>query len=143
MNKNQKFDYFLEGLKGNGHDNLIEIVKRGFKVCLENEMEYTGVGDYYYEPKTGKYYNKSSDIYVEPAVVHNLQNAQQTSVNVNNDVLKQAFKLGLIDGRDFQKNHSRINWDEKMSQKMHHNAKEKGISVIELFEKAKEGYKNV
>lgn len=38
MNKKQKFENFLESIKGNGYDGLIEGVKQGFKVCFENEM---------------------------------------------------------------------------------------------------------
>jgi len=37
MNKKQKFKSFLESLKDNGQDTLIEIVKQGFKSCFENE----------------------------------------------------------------------------------------------------------
>lgn len=37
MKKTQKFNKFLESLKGTGHDSLIESVKNGFKVCFENE----------------------------------------------------------------------------------------------------------
>lgn len=137
-----RFKNFLESLKGSGQNELIEAVKQGFQACFENELEYTGIGSYYYDSKAGKYYDKSTDMYVEDDVVQNLQNAQQRSNSVNNEVLKQAFKLGLIDGRDYQRNHSRVNWDEKMSHKMHINAKAKDISVVDLFEKAKEEYKN-
>jgi len=37
MNKIEKFETFLESLKGQGQDSLIESVKKGFKVCFENE----------------------------------------------------------------------------------------------------------
>jgi len=36
MNKKEKFESFLESLKGNGEDKLIESVKKGFQVCYEN-----------------------------------------------------------------------------------------------------------
>ncbi len=37
MNKNKKFESFLDGLKGRGNDALIENVKQGFKACFEAE----------------------------------------------------------------------------------------------------------
>ena len=37
MNKKQKFMSFLESLKGNGQDKLVESMKRGIQVCFENE----------------------------------------------------------------------------------------------------------
>jgi len=36
MNKKQKFEKFLESLKGNGHDVLIESMERGFQACFES-----------------------------------------------------------------------------------------------------------
>ena len=36
MNKNEKFMKFLESLKGQGQDVLIESVKTGFQVCHED-----------------------------------------------------------------------------------------------------------
>ena len=38
MNKNKKFEAFLESLKGNGQDQLIESVKQGFQVCFEANL---------------------------------------------------------------------------------------------------------
>ena len=38
MDKKVKFENFLESLKGNGQDKLIESVKKGFQVCFENEV---------------------------------------------------------------------------------------------------------
>lgn len=38
MDKKQKFENFLEGLKGHGQDTLIENVKKGFDVCYESEQ---------------------------------------------------------------------------------------------------------
>ena len=38
MNKKEKFEKFLEGLKGNGQDVLIENVKEGFQICYETEI---------------------------------------------------------------------------------------------------------
>ena len=35
MNNKEKFENFLESLKGNGQDELIESVKQGFQVCFE------------------------------------------------------------------------------------------------------------
>jgi len=40
MNKKQKFEKFLESLKGNGQDVLIESLKQGFQVCFENEVNF-------------------------------------------------------------------------------------------------------
>jgi len=37
MNNIQKFENFLESLKGNGDDSLIESVKQGFQACFEDE----------------------------------------------------------------------------------------------------------
>jgi len=39
MNKKQKFESFLESLKGTGQDTLIENVKKGFQVCFENFID--------------------------------------------------------------------------------------------------------
>jgi len=47
-NKKQKFENFLESLKGNGQDTLIESVKQGFNVCFE------GSGYKWKEASTGK-----------------------------------------------------------------------------------------
>jgi len=135
-----KFESFLDNMKGSGNDVLIESIRAGYKVCMESELEHT-IGPYYYDSRAGKYYNKSTDMYVDNAEVDNQLQAQQNAVKINNEVLTQAFKLGLIDGKDYQRNHSRVTWDEKMSGKMDRNAKEKGISVVELYEKAKERYK--
>jgi len=38
MNKKEKFENFLESLKGNGQDNLIESLKKGFQVCMEANL---------------------------------------------------------------------------------------------------------
>jgi len=35
MNNKAKFENFLESLKGNGQDTLVESVKQGFQVCFE------------------------------------------------------------------------------------------------------------
>ena len=45
MNKKQKFEIFLESLKGSGQDVLIESVKSGFQACFENEMEELSLED--------------------------------------------------------------------------------------------------
>ena len=42
MNKKQKFKIFLESLKGNGQDKLIESVKQGFQTCFEGFMSVIG-----------------------------------------------------------------------------------------------------
>ena len=39
MNKKEKFENFLESLKGNEQDNLIETIKSGFQTCYEAESE--------------------------------------------------------------------------------------------------------
>jgi len=41
MNNKKKFENFLESLKGNDQDKLIESVKRGFQICMENDGYYT------------------------------------------------------------------------------------------------------
>ena len=135
---NDKFKTFLEALKGNGNDALIENIKLGYRVCFEG-LEHT-IGPYYYDSKAGKYYNKSSDMYVDAGEVESQLNAQQNAVNVYNAVLSKAFKLGLIDAKDFQRNHSRVQWDERMSDRMHRAAKAKGISVVDLFNEAKKEF---
>jgi len=38
MNNKQKFENFLESLKGNGQDKLVESVKQGFQTCFESGM---------------------------------------------------------------------------------------------------------
>lgn len=38
MKNKQKFKNFLESLKGNGQDTLIENVKKGFNACFENSQ---------------------------------------------------------------------------------------------------------
>ena len=42
MKNKQKFEKFLESLKGKDQDALIESIKTGFKACLENETALTG-----------------------------------------------------------------------------------------------------
>ena len=39
MKNTQKFENFLESLKGNGHDTLIESVKHGFRALNEGTQE--------------------------------------------------------------------------------------------------------
>jgi len=39
MDKKEKFKGFLESLKGNGQDSLIEYVNQGFQVCFENNQQ--------------------------------------------------------------------------------------------------------
>lgn len=39
MSNSQKFENFLESLKGHGNDSLIESVKSGFKTCIESEED--------------------------------------------------------------------------------------------------------
>jgi len=56
MDKKVKFEGFLESLKGNGQDVLIESVKKGFRVCFEEiekpqelmKYEFTENGKPYY-----------------------------------------------------------------------------------------------
>jgi len=136
---NKKFNKFLESLKDNGNEMLIESVKQGFQACFEGELEHT-IGTYYYDPSVGRYYNKATDFYVDESEVRKLLDASQRSNAINNEVLRQAFKLSLIDGNDYQKNHSKLTWDENMSNKMIRNAKSAGISVTDLFEKAKKKF---
>lgn len=38
MKNKQKFENFLESIKGNGYDVLIEGIKQGFRACFEDEM---------------------------------------------------------------------------------------------------------
>ena len=40
MDKRQKFENFLESLKGNGHDVLIESIKKGFQVINEGNADF-------------------------------------------------------------------------------------------------------
>ena len=42
MNNKQKFENFLESLKGNGQDSLIESVKSGFQACYESIFDGHG-----------------------------------------------------------------------------------------------------
>ena len=37
MNNKKKFDNFLESLKGNDQDKLIESIEKGFQVCFESK----------------------------------------------------------------------------------------------------------
>jgi len=63
-----KFIAFLESLKGEGQDTLIESVKKGFDVCYENDMnsstKYTCPGCGEMESESG---NKLCDPCVEKA----------------------------------------------------------------------------
>ena len=36
MNKRELFETFLESLKGNGHDNVINVMEQGFNTCFES-----------------------------------------------------------------------------------------------------------
>ena len=136
----ETFINFLEGLKSNDNNTLIESVKQGFQACFEGELEHT-IGTYYYDPSVGRYYNKATDFYVDESEVRELLDARQRSTAINNEVLGQAFKLGLIDGNDYRKNHSKLTWDENMSNKMIRNAKSAGINVTDLFKKVKKEFK--
>jgi len=40
MNKKEKFENFLESLKGNGQDKLIESIKKGYNTCMESGSPY-------------------------------------------------------------------------------------------------------
>ena len=37
MNSREKFENFLESLKGNGQNALVESIKKGFRACFESE----------------------------------------------------------------------------------------------------------
>ena len=39
MNNAKKFENFLESLKGNGQDGLVESIKSGFQTCFESEED--------------------------------------------------------------------------------------------------------
>jgi len=103
------------------------------------DLEHT-IGDYYYDRKEGKYYDKARDMYVESSEVQDRLYNQQLMVNINNDVLKRVLKLGLINGNEYLRNHSRVTWDETFSNELHRRAKEKGISIMELFMEEKQKY---
>jgi len=49
MNKKQKFETFLESLKGNGQDTLLESLKQGFHACYEGVERFEFDKNYDYE----------------------------------------------------------------------------------------------
>ena len=59
MNYNKKFNAFLESFMGHGHDNLIETLKHGFKLCFENS------GDAQTVLKDARVINNFGDLTVE------------------------------------------------------------------------------
>lgn len=129
---NSKFMKFLESLKANDNEMLIESVKQGFRACFEGELEHT-IGTYYYDPSVGKYYNNATDFYVDESEVRELLDARRKKISINNEVLKKAFELGLIDGNDYRKNTHRLSWDTAVSDKMVRNAKSAGVSVTDFY----------
>jgi len=66
MNSKQKFENFLESLKGKDQDTLIESVKQGFRVCFEEmgdldedeieEDDEEGDDEYRYGDRRRSYY---------------------------------------------------------------------------------------
>lgn len=63
MSKKAKFEEFLEGLKGNGNDPLIESIKKGFSACLETDI---GAGETPYEEKLVPYAKEQMELGNEP-----------------------------------------------------------------------------
>jgi len=53
MNKQEKFENFLESLKGNGKDSVIESIEKAFQLCFENEVRKI---DYEQLPNIKKYF---------------------------------------------------------------------------------------
>ena len=47
MNKKEKFESFLESLKGNGQDKLIERIEKGFQTCFESILGQSKFEDVY------------------------------------------------------------------------------------------------
>ena len=102
MNERQKFENFLESLKGNGQDTLIESVKKGFQVCFENEAALNeGIKEGFFKIlKTANIFkNKEPDFSAEKAY-------QYLSDNFSDEDIKEAImKIG--DKKMFQ---NRTEW---------------------------------
>jgi hypothetical protein len=144
MNKVAKFEEFLESLKGHDQDSLIESVKEGFRALVENELEQVRdskegelehvIGNYYYDSKAGKYYDKSTDFYVKPNVVQRQLDAVSNRVKVNNEVAGKLLKLGTINGNQYQQLIGKRDWPDEIAAKLF---KEKGISLFDLYKETK------
>jgi len=70
MNNRQKFEGFLESLKGNGQDALIESVKQGFQVCFE-DIEGGNYGSQLKNDISDNYEQVKNFLETKPEVFHN------------------------------------------------------------------------
>jgi len=84
MYKKQKFENFLESLKGNGQDILIESVKKGFQVCVE------GMFDDDYNPI--EELNKLS-IYSKPDPTSPTSEGLKNYNDIVNGVIKELYHM--------------------------------------------------
>lgn len=135
MNYKQKFNNFLESLPPN---DLSETIKTGFNKIFESDesLEHA-IDEYYYDSKAGKYYDKSRDMYADSTDVQNRMDNAQKSNRVNNNMLSLLLKNDLINGNEYTKLHSRTQWPEAIMTRVHNDAKSKGITMTELWNKAK------
>ena len=95
MNNEQKFKNFLESLKGNGQDSLIESVKKGFQVCHEGIKgeTYAGAVERLGEPFSHKSPPEGPTISAGEALIKTDINDELNDI----DVLVQYSTDALID----------------------------------------------
>jgi len=145
MNSNQKFMNFLENMKGTGNDALVESISSAYNIIFENgetnisndpDLEHT-IGDYYYDNKAGRYYDRSSDVYVDDDTVNRVLNARSDGVRLNNKVLGMMLKEGILNGKEYRKLMGRVDWDENIMRGVWKRAEDKGINISDMFTEAK------
>ena len=138
-----KFVKFLESVKS--HDPaLVETIELGFKVWLESEYSDDLAGlehvtdQYYYEPKAGQYYDRSSDAYLDKhdTTVHDLLEFKSRAQQRNDRVLRLLIEDGIISSKHLGRNLGRRTWDDELSHTINKRLREKGKNLSEYFERA-------
>lgn len=145
MNNKQKFLNFLESMKCAEHTALVESISTAYNMIFENDgsnissdpdLEHV-IADYYYDNKAGRYYDRSSDIYVDDETVNRVLNARSDGVRLNNTVLGMMLKAGVLNGKEYQKLMGRVDWDENIMRGVWKRAENKGVSISDMFTEAK------
>ena len=139
-----KFEEFLESMKVH-NPALIESIERGFKVWLESEYGDDLAGlehvtdQYYYDPKHGQYYDRSSDVYLDKTdtTVHVLLEFKSRAQQRNDRVLRLLVEDGIISSKHLPRNLGRRTWDDELSRTIDKRLREQGKNLSEYFERAK------
>lgn len=103
------FKKFMESIQTEENSDLIKYIMEAYDV-IDPDMEHV-VDEFYYIPKSGKYYDKNSDYFVEHDVVESRLNMHHNQQKVNDTVLSMLFQDGVINAREYMQLKGRVNPD--------------------------------